>query len=146
MASLTNFGENKVADALLRGQALGAPATWYIALATAAADGEAGTLTECTGTGYAREAVTASLTAWSGTQSAGSTDASSGTGGRSSNNAIIDFGTAGAGDWGTITHVVFMDASSGGNAWLVHTLTASKVINNGDAVNFPANTLGVTFA
>jgi len=146
MANLTNYAENKIVDAVLRGQALGAPATWYIALLTAVSDAEAGSFTECAGTGYAREAVTASLTAWSGTQAAASTDASNGSGGRSSNNAVIDFGTAGAGDWGTITHVAFMDASTSGNAWIVRALAANKVINSGDPVTFPADALGVTFA
>lgn len=146
MSDLTNYAENKLIDALLRGQSLGAPATWYIALLTAAGTPETGSVTECTGTGYAREAVTAGTADWSGTQSAGSTTASSGTGGRSSNNATIDFGTAGAGDWGTITHVAFYDASTSGNAWIVKALTASKVINSGDPVTFPADALGVTFA
>lgn len=146
MANLTNYAENQIVDAVLRGQALGAPGTWHIALATAVADAEAGSFTECAGTGYAREAVTASLAAWSGTQSVASTTASSGTGGRSSNNAIIDYGTAGGADWGTITHVVFMDAGSGGNAWMIVALAASKVVNNGDPVSFPANALGVTVA
>lgn len=143
MSNLTNFAENKIIDALLRGEALGAPANWHIALATAVADAEAGTFTEATGSGYAREAVAASLTAWSGTQAAASTTASSGTGGRSSNNAIIDFGTSGA-SWGTVTHLVFMDASSGGNAWIIAALTTPKTINSGDPVTFPADALGVT--
>jgi hypothetical protein len=34
MSALTNYGENKIIDALKRGQALGAPATWYYALIT----------------------------------------------------------------------------------------------------------------
>ena len=33
--ALTDYAENKIADALLRGQSLGAPATMYIGLATA---------------------------------------------------------------------------------------------------------------
>ncbi|MBX9697863.1 MAG: hypothetical protein K2X74_00445 [Acetobacteraceae bacterium] len=146
MSDLTNFAENKIIDAVLRGQAIDTPANWHIALATAVADAEAGSFTEATGTGYAREAVAASLAAWSGTQSTGSTAASSGSGGRSSNNAVISFGTAGAGGWGTVTHVVFMDAASGGNAWLVRALAVSKTINAGDPVTFPANSLGVTAA
>jgi len=145
MTDFTNFAENKIADAVLRGQAIGTPANWHIALLTAAGTPETGSVTECVGTGYARESVAASLAAWSGTQTVGSTVASSGTGGRSSNNAVIDFGTAGA-DWGTITHMAWFDASTAGNAWFVKALDASKVINNGDPVTFPANTLGVTFS
>jgi hypothetical protein len=33
---LTNFAENRIIDALIRGQSLGAPATWHIALDTVA--------------------------------------------------------------------------------------------------------------
>lgn len=68
--------------------------------------------------GYARVAVTANLTNWSGTQGAGTTAASSGTGGASSNNGTIAFPTVtgdyqGAAEriWGWATY----DASSGGN-------------------------------
>lgn len=146
MSDLTNYAENKIIDALLRGQAIGTPANWFIALLTAAGTPETGSVTECVGTNYARVSVAASLAAWSGTQSAGSTTASSGTGGRSGNNAIIDFGTAGAGDWGTITHVAAYDASTSGNAWIVKALTASKTINSGDHVTFAADALGVTIA
>jgi hypothetical protein len=95
---LTNFAENKVVDALFRGQALGAPATWHIALDTVACT-EAGGGTEVTGGSYARVAVAASLANWAGTQSAGSTVVSSGTGGTTSNNAVITFPTPTAG-WG----------------------------------------------
>ena len=33
-AALTDYGENKIVDSLLRGQAIGTPATWYVALFT----------------------------------------------------------------------------------------------------------------
>lgn len=137
--SLTDYAENKVVDALLRGQALGAPATWYIGLDTGACT-ETGGGTEVTGNNYARVAVSSSLTAWAGTQSAGSTVASSGTGGTTSNNASINFPTPSAG-WGTVLSVRWWDASTAGNAWICVTLTASKTINSGDTVSFPAAAL-----
>lgn len=137
MSDLTNFAENKIVDALLRGQALGAPAALHFALFTAAADAEAGTLTEVTGGSYARVAITASLANFAGTQGAGTTVASTGTGGQTSNNVAITF-PAPTANWGTVTHMAVMDASSGGNAWIVRALTASKTINNGDAApSFP---------
>ena len=52
----------------------------------------AGTFTEASYTGYARVAVTPSLTSMAGTQGAGTTLASSGTSGQTSNNAAITFG------------------------------------------------------
>lgn len=137
--ALTDTAENKVVDALLRGQALGAPATFYIGLDTVACT-EVGGGTEVTGGSYARVAVTSSLANWAGTQSAGSTVASSGTSGTTSNNGVITFPTPSAG-WGTVVSVRWWDAASAGNAWICTTLTTSKTINSGDAVSFPAATL-----
>lgn len=144
MSNLTNYAENKIVDALIRGQALGAPATWYIGLLSAAADPEAGTLTELSGGSYARVAVTASLANFAGTQGAGTTVASTGTGGLTSNNASITF-PAPTANWGVATHMGWFDAASGGNAWIVCPLTTPKTINSGDpAPSFPA--AAATFA
>jgi hypothetical protein len=77
----TDYAENKIADALFRGQSLGAPASFYVGLSTTAcSDSSPGTEVSTSGTGYARVAVTSSLANWAGTQAAGSTTASSGTG------------------------------------------------------------------
>lgn len=137
--ALTDFAENKIVDALLRGQSLGAPATLYIGLDTVAC-GETGSGTEVTGGSYARVAVASSLANWAGTQSAGSTTASSGTSGTTSNNASINFPTPSAG-WGTVVSVRWWDASTSGNAWICTNLSVSKTINSGDTVNFPAASL-----
>lgn len=132
MAAWTNYAENKIIDAMLRAQALGAPATAYIALFTSdpTETGTAGT--EVTGGSYARVAVTASLANWAGTQNAASTTASSGTGGTTSNNAAITF-PAPTANWGSVTHWALMDASTAGNAWIYGALTTAKTVNNGDA-------------
>lgn len=146
MANLTNFAENKLVDALLRGQSLGAPATWYVALFTSDPTETGAAGTEASGGSYARVAVTASLANFAGTQSAGSTTASSGTGGATSNNNAITFPSPTA-NWGSITHWALMDASSSGNAWLYGALTTPKTVNNGDpAPSFAAAALGITFA
>ncbi len=131
MSQLTDFAENKLVDALFRAQTLGAPATQYWALFTAA-PGETGGGTETTYGSYARVAVTASLANWAGTQSSGSTTASSGTGGQTSNNAAITFPSPTSGP-ATLTHFAMMDASTAGNMWMYATLTASRTVNNGDA-------------
>ena len=130
-AALTDFAENKVVDALLRGQALGAPVTGYAALyTTCPTDSTAGT--EVTGGSYARVAITSSLANWAGTQSAGSTTASSGTGGTTSNNGVITF-PAPTANWGVVTCWGILDASTAGNLWVYSALTVNKTINNGDA-------------
>jgi hypothetical protein len=137
--ALTDFAENKLIDALMRGQSLGAPATFYVGLDTASCT-ETGGGTEVSGGSYARVAVTSSLANWAGTQSSGSTSASSGTGGTTSNNGAISFPTPSAG-WGTVLSVRVWDASTAGNAWICTALTTSKTINSGDTVSFPAASL-----
>ena len=137
---LENFAENKIVDALLRAQAIGTPATWYVALNTDACT-EGAAETEVTGGSYARVAVTAGLTQWAGTQSAGSTTASSGTNGTTSNNAAITFPQSSAA-WGTLTSVTLMDASTAGNEWVCIDLTSTfNVSGTGVTVSFPAGSL-----
>lgn len=114
MSVLTDYAENKVVDAVLRGQSLGAPATLHIALSTVVRS-DSGSPTEPSGNGYARVAVTANLTNFNGTQ--GATSASSGTDGTVENAVAITF-PASTGAWGTILSVWFMDASTGGNGWI----------------------------
>lgn len=135
-AALTDFAENKIVDATLRAQAIGAPVTWYFALYTVCpTDSTAGT--EATGGAYARVAVTAGLTQFSGTQAAASTIASSGTTGTVSNNAAITFPTPTVG-WGTVVCWAITDAATAGNIWIYAALTVNKTINTGDAVSFAA--------
>lgn len=129
--ALADAAENKIVDAVLRGQALGAPATGYIALYTACpTDSTAGT--EVSGGSYARVAVTASLANWSGTQGAGTTVASTGTSGTVSNNNAITY-PAPTANWGTVVCWGYLDSASGGVLWFYAALTANKTINNGDA-------------
>lgn len=134
--ALTDYAENKIVDALLRGQALGAPATGYVALyTTCPTDSAAGT--EVSGGSYARVAVTSGLIQWAGTQAAASTTASSGTSGTTSNNAAINFPTPSAG-WGLVNCWGITDAATAGNLWIYSTLTTNKTINSGDSVSFGA--------
>lgn len=137
---LLDYAENKLVDALLRAQAIGTPATWYVGLTTDACT-DTGNGTEPAGNGYARVAVTASLANWAGTQSAGSTVASSGTGGTTSNNNAITFPTS-TGSWGTVQAVRWYDASTAGNAWICINLTSSlNVSGTGFTVSFAAGQL-----
>jgi len=145
MSAFSDYLENKLTDLIFRAQSFTAPATIYVALFTAAPS-DSGGGTEVSGGSYARVAITTSLANWAGTQSAGSTAASSGTGGASSNNGAITFPTPSA-NWGVITHFGIFDASSGGNLLVHGALTASKTVNNGDpAPSFAAAALSVTIA
>lgn len=139
MSQMSNWMENKLAD-FARGQGLTLPTNWYVALGSAAVDGA---FTELSGTGYARELIARSLVAWSGTQGAGTTLASTGTSHITSNNAAIDFGISGSA-WGTASAVGLYDASSGGNFWMWIDLEDVIVIGNGDPVEIEVGALGFT--
>jgi hypothetical protein len=137
-----DYLENQVIDTIFRAQATSLGANIFIGLSTAAcSDSSVGT--EVSGGSYARVSVARSLANWAGTQGAGTTVASTGTGGVTSNNTTITFPTPSAG-WGVVTHVFAADAGSGSNILFCTPLTVSKTINSGDAVTFPAATLTFT--
>lgn len=152
MAAYTDIFENKLVDFLFRGQALGitgasaaagtGPATLYVSLKTAA-DADATPGAEVSGGSYARVAVVSSLANWAGTQGAGTTAASSGTSGTTSNNGVITF-PAPTAAWGQVVGFGIHDAATGGNELVYAALGSPKTINNGDpAPTFPAGTLSV---
>lgn len=145
MSALSDFLENRLIDWFLRGQAYTPPATVHIGLFTGAPN-DAGGGTEVTGGAYQRASVASSLANWAGTQSAGSTVASSGTGGTTSNNGVVSFPTPTA-NWGVVTHVGVFDAPTGGNLLFHAALTVPKTVNNGDAApTFTAGAFTFTLA
>ena len=123
--SFTNFLETEILDHVFAGAAYTAPATKYLALYTAA-PGETGGGTEVSGTGYARQTVAFTT--------AGNT---------TSNNAAVEFPTAGA-SWGTVTHVGVFDALTAGNLMAYAALTTSKTIDSGDVFRVPNADLDIT--
>ncbi len=125
--SLTNSFETSVLTWLLTASSPSParPTAWHLGLFTAA-PGEAGGGTELSGSGYARQAITFTVS-----------------GNNASNNAAIEFPTA-SGSWGTITHVAVFDASTSGNMIAYASLTASKTIDTGDVLRVPANDLDIT--
>lgn len=144
MSAMSDYLENKLVDQLFRGQSAPTTSTLYVGLLTAAPS-DTGGGTEVSGNDYARVPVTSSLANWAGTQGAGTTVASSGNSGATSNNAAITFPTP-AGTWGTVTHFGIYDAASSGNLLFYGSLTIAKTINQADTVTFPAGSLAITFA
>ena len=144
MSSLTDYAENKLIDALLRGQILSAPSTLYIALSTATR-GEDDALVEPNGGGYARVELTADLDNFTGTQgTAGAV--SIGSSGASSNAVVIEFPKSTAA-WGTIQSVWIMDDESAGNPWLSVDLTNSINVSGPDfELSFAIGKLKFEFA
>lgn len=143
MSQMSNYLENKLVDHIFRATSFTAPAALYVSLHTAdPLDTGAGT--EVSGNAYARAQLNPSTSNWANTQNSG-TSASSGTGGQTSNKAIITFTTPTA-SWGTVTHFAVWDASTTGNMICYGALTVSKTINTSDVVTFPVDSLAVVFA
>ena len=129
--SKSNFLEDKILDHVLGGGDYTRPATVYVALYTAAPS-DAGGGTEVSGGDYARAAVTNNSANWPAAS-----------GGSKSNGADITFPQATAG-WGTVVAAGILDNSTGGNLLYYGNLTASKTVNAGDTLRFPAGNLAIT--
>jgi len=124
--SFSNFLETEILDHVFAGAAYTAPTTKYLALFTALADGEAGSVTEVTGGGYVRQSVAFTTS-----------------GNTTSNNAAVEYPTATA-NYGTVTHVGVYDASSSGNLMAYAALSSNKTIETGDVFRVPSGDLDIT--
>ena len=130
MAGFSDYLEDKVLDHVFGGTAYTAPSTLYVALYTVAPD-DTGGGTEVTGGSYARQTATFTV---SGTSPTTATNAAS-----------IEYPTATA-DYGTVTSVGILDASSGGNLLAYADLDTSKVVSTGDVFRFDAGDLDITLS
>ena len=124
--SFSNFLETEILDHVFAGAAYTAPTTKYLALFTAVADGETGSVTEVSGGGYARQTVAFTTS-----------------GNTTSNNAAVEYPTA-TGNYGTVTHVGVYDASTSGNLMAYAALSSSKAIATGDVFRVPSGDLDIT--
>ena len=142
---MTDYLANKLIDLFFRGQSYSWPATTYLKALIAAPTNAGGGTEVGGGVGYARVAIASSYASWSGTQSPGTTVASTGTTGRISNNAQLLFPDP-TGAWGAIGWGGLDDASSAGNPLFWGALTTPKSIGVGVPLVYAANTLGITWA
>ena len=128
--SLTNAFETHTLQYLLTTDSVTRPTNWYIGLFTSdpTDTGSAGTEVS-TGTGYARTAVTFTVS-----------------GDTASNSAAVEFPAASGGNWGTISHIGVMDAATGGNMIVHSALDTAKAINDGDVFRIPTGDLDITAA
>ena len=124
--SFTNAFETTVLQFALTTTSVTRPTNWYIALFTSDPTETGAAGTEVTGGSYARTAVTFSVSGNLGT-----------------NSGAVEFPACTA-DWGTITHLGVMDASSSGNMLVHAALTTSKVIATGDVFRIPTGDLDIT--
>jgi hypothetical protein len=142
MANMSDFLENKLIDQIFRAQAYTFPGTLFFALCTTApTDSSTGaSIAEVTGGSYARQSVIPATNTFYSTNGQ-TTGASTGTGGTTSNVATISYPTATA-DWGTVVGILVTDSATtaAGNGLFWATLTANKVVGNGDQFQFSAST------
>lgn len=151
MPGMTNYLRNKVVDWFHRQVTYTPPTSHWVALVTTTSS--AGTPgTEVTGTGYARIEIVLSATSMASTGADGSTtNPSAGTTGKTSNNALVDWGTAG-GSWGTVVGYELWDAVTGGNRLMFGPIVdstgtpATRSIASGDPVSFPISAMAIFWA
>jgi hypothetical protein len=125
----TAYLEKKLLDQVLLGETFTPPATVYLALFTAD-PGRTGSLTnEISDPAYARQPI--SFTAAADDDESGS---------YCENAYDIEFAQATV-DWGTVTHVMIMDAETDGNGLYYGALGIEKLIGVGDFVRVPAGEL-----
>ena len=142
---MSDYLSNQLVDLLFRGQTYVWPASLYLRAMTAAPSNAGGGTEVGGGVSYARVAIASSLAAWSGTQGAASTSASSGTAGRISNNAQLAFPYP-SGAWGAIGWAALNDAATLGNLLWWAPLASPKTIGVGVPLIFAADALGITWA
>lgn len=129
--AMTTYLADALLNETLRATNFAPPATVYLALFTSN-PGEGGSQTgEVTGGSYARQAVTFGVPVDNAPN-----------GRKCTNSSTVTFPTATA-NWGVITHVGIMDASSAGNMLYYGALDASKTINATDTFSMPAGNLVV---
>jgi len=128
MAQMSDFLENKLIDHVFRNTTYAQAGTVYLALFTSDPT-DAGTGTEMTGGGYARQPITF----------AAPTD------GATSNEADVVFPAA-TGDWAAVTHVGIMDAATAGNLVMHQVLTNPVTVLDTNNFRMPAGQFTLTFA
>ena len=127
MSALSDHAENLLLDWLMTNGAASRPTTWYVALFTAAPN-DAGGGTEVSTGGYARQSATFTVT-----------------GDTASNSALVEF-TAGGASFGTVTHIGIFDALTIGNLIWHGAMTAPKLVEDGDKLEFSVGNIDLTLA
>jgi len=128
MTAMSNYLENVLINATLRGQTYTAPTFVYLALFTSDPT-DAATGTEVVDGSYIRQTISFGIPSNGG----------------ASNGSDVIFPIATA-SWGTVTHIAIYDAQTAGNMLYYGQLTASKTIASGDQLRVAAGDITVTLA
>ena len=130
---IANYAVQKLLDLMFRNQAFTQPTIYALLTSATIGDTDTGSsITELSGTSYAREA-------------AATWDAASS--GASSNTNKIDFGTAGTGGWGDLTSMALADASTAGNLLAYdNSNVVDQTISDNDPVEVAVGGFDIAFA
>ena len=125
--SFSNTFETHVLNYVFTTTSVTRPTAWYLALFTSnPAEDASGTEVTTSGTAYARQSATFTVS-----------------GNEATTSAAIEFPTATA-SYGTVTHVGVFDASTGGNLIAYSALSTSKAVGTGDVFRVPAGDFDLT--
>jgi hypothetical protein len=125
--SFSNTFETHVLNYVFTSTSVTRPTAWYLALFTSnPAEDASGTEVSTSGTAYARQSATFTVS-----------------GNEATTSAAIEFPTATA-SYGTVTHVGVFDASTGGNLIAYSALSTSKTVGTGDVFRVPAGDFDLT--
>ncbi len=119
----SNYAGNLILDRILSLGALTPPATWYVALYTAAPTPSTGG-TEVVGGSYARVALTNNLANFPAAAA------------KAKSNGIAATFVQATALWGSVVAVGLCDALTVGNIWIYAPLTVPRTVNNGDTPSF----------
>ena len=126
--SFSNTFETHVLNYVFTATSVTRPTAWYLALFTTnPAEDASGTEVSASGTAYARQSASFTVSGNTATTS-----------------AAIEFPEATGSGFGTVTHVGVFDASSSGNLIAYSALSASKAIAAGDVFRVPAGDFDLT--
>ncbi len=126
--SFSNTFETHVLNYVFTATSVTRPTAWYLALFTSnPAEDASGTEVSTSGTAYARQSASFTVSGNTATTS-----------------AAIEFPEATGSGFGTVTHVGVFDASSSGNLIAYSALSASKAIAAGDVFRVPAGDFDLT--
>jgi hypothetical protein len=125
--SFSNTFETHVLNYVFTTTSVTRPTAWYLALFTSnPAEDASGTEVSTSGTAYARQSATFTVS-----------------GNEATTSAAIEFPTATA-SYGTVTHVGVFDASTGGNLIAYSALSTSKAVGTGDVFRVPSGDFDLT--
>ena len=126
MSDMCNYLEDKLIDHILRNVAYTSPSTVYLALLTADPTETGSTTNEVAGASYARQEIVFDAP----------------TDGVTQNTYDVEFPQA-TEDWGTVSHILVMDAQTGGNPLYHKELNTAKQITTDDIFKIPAGNLTI---